>query len=1201
MREILTILAIGLILVLTAALVGPYLVDWNAQRAEIEARLSQLLDAQVTVAGPIDVKLLPRPIFRLADLSVHGNDPGAGTVTATRADMELSLTALLRGAVEFVDADVTGPVISLTADDAGRVRLPRLGADAADRVSLLKLSVQDGTIVVRGSNGAARTTVTGITGSGDAESLAGPFKFAGTVGTARGALGVRVATGALENGRLRLKLTLHPLGTQPRLDLDGIAAATGPDASTLRFEGTAAAAGTLPLPGDRATVPWRLAGKIAAEAGRLTFTEGELRAGADGRAVIATAEGEVAGGDVPAAHLALRARQVDVGKLAVAREGGDAADATLSLPGALAALEALGSDAELTAALPLPVTVDAAADTLSAGGVTLVGLAATLTGTAGQPIAGSVSTELAEGGRVRLDGAFEPGPAAVFKGRMELATDHLGRVAGSLAGDLPDIAALIRRTLPVESVKLSGTVDLSAIGFAARELAVTLDRSSFAGTVTLTRGVGADRARLFADLTSEALDLEAMPDWRDTASAAADLDVSLTLVAHALRLATSDTGDLSAGRIAMKLNKLGRIVTVDRLSLTDVGGANAELRGRSDGSTLHAEGTLDARRLRDLLTVAARVLPGSVTGALLARADALSPALLTVAADARLGEGLVLAPTLLTLDGTAGATRLKLGLRPDAGGTDKGVAVELSFDAPDAAVLLRQVGLPAAGGAALGRGRLEGTARRDPSGALSGALKARIGDLTLSATGSTDASGAVTTTIDARGPDAAPLGRSLGLATPAAGTMWPFAVSGKVALANRRLTVSGVAGQFAGTAFKGDFGYALPSADPSAPPPDRVLTGSLSVDRLPLPVLASLVLGPLPAAKPGAIWPDAPFAPALLTLPRGELALSAPALPLLGTSVARDGRATLRLEPGALTLADLSATLGDGRIGATMTLRRDGAIASMAGHLRWSGLPVASPSLGGTARGELDLAGSGVSAAAVASSLAGSGTLALEAGRLPRFNPDAISRVIAGIDASGSTLDEGTVASALGQELDHGALPLGTVQTPVTVAAGVMRAAPVQAFAGPVTADVSGSLSLATLDLTLRTTATLDKPSKDWVGTAPQVSVIWRGPLAAPARVVDAATLVNGVAARAIARDQARIEAFQDDIRERAFFARRLKMIEAEQQAVRDKIRADAEADRQRLLQSLPGGTTGGAPADPVKAPLPPRRVSPGARPMDLH
>ena len=45
------------------------------------ANLSSLLGGKVTIAGPIDVKLLPRPIFKLQRVRLVGTAPGA---TATR-------------------------------------------------------------------------------------------------------------------------------------------------------------------------------------------------------------------------------------------------------------------------------------------------------------------------------------------------------------------------------------------------------------------------------------------------------------------------------------------------------------------------------------------------------------------------------------------------------------------------------------------------------------------------------------------------------------------------------------------------------------------------------------------------------------------------------------------------------------------------------------------------------------------------------------------------------------------------------------------------------------------------------------------------------------------------------------------------------------------------------------------------------------
>ena len=406
-----------------------------------------------------------------------------------------------------------------------------------------------------------------------------------------------------------------------------------------------------------------------------------------------------------------------------------------------------------------------------------------------------------------------------------------------------------------------------------------------------------------------------------------------------------------------------------------------------------------------------------------------------------------------------------------------------------------------------------------------------------------------------------------------------------------RLTSKGVTGQLIGTSFSGDLVFVprtvaaaaspLPAADLPA------LTGTLTVDRLPLPVLAGLALGPLPQPKAGAVWPDVPWGASFLRLPRSELSLAVATLPINDTQAARGAKLTLRLAPGLVTLADLSATFGEGRIGGTLTLRRDGAAASLAGHVDWSGLALTTPSLGGRTSGKLDVAGTGATVASLVAGLAGDGSVGIENARLPRFDPDAVGRVLASTDAAGATLDELQIDQALERELDRGALPLGTLAMPVTIAAGVLRVDAVRVDGPAVASDTSASLDLRTATWTLRSTETLRTAPKDWTGNPPQVGILWKGPFGTPARAVDAAALVNGIEARAIAREQARIEAFQDDVRERAFFARRLKAIEAEQQAARDKARADADADRQKTLSggSKQDGTAAAFPGDPSSRP----------------
>ena len=57
-RYVLTIIAVALVAVMSAALVAPMLIDWSAHRAEIEARLHAITGANVSLTGPVEVRLL---------------------------------------------------------------------------------------------------------------------------------------------------------------------------------------------------------------------------------------------------------------------------------------------------------------------------------------------------------------------------------------------------------------------------------------------------------------------------------------------------------------------------------------------------------------------------------------------------------------------------------------------------------------------------------------------------------------------------------------------------------------------------------------------------------------------------------------------------------------------------------------------------------------------------------------------------------------------------------------------------------------------------------------------------------------------------------------------------------------------------------------------------------------------------------------
>jgi uncharacterized protein involved in outer membrane biogenesis len=85
MRDLLTGVAILLLLALTAALIGPHIVDWNSRRDLIAQQVSQALGGPVSIEGPIRLELLPTPTLKLGHVRIAGDGVVTGTVGRFRA------------------------------------------------------------------------------------------------------------------------------------------------------------------------------------------------------------------------------------------------------------------------------------------------------------------------------------------------------------------------------------------------------------------------------------------------------------------------------------------------------------------------------------------------------------------------------------------------------------------------------------------------------------------------------------------------------------------------------------------------------------------------------------------------------------------------------------------------------------------------------------------------------------------------------------------------------------------------------------------------------------------------------------------------------------------------------------------------------------------------------------------------------------
>jgi hypothetical protein len=326
-------------------------------------------------------------------------------------------------------------------------------------------------------------------------------------------------------------------------------------------------------------------------------------------------------------------------------------------------------------------------------------------------------------------------------------------------------------------------------------------------------------------------------------------------------------------------------------------------------------------------------------------------------------------------------------------------------------------------------------------------------------------------------------------------------------------------------------------------PREGAYSGKLVLPGADLRALLGASLGGI-AATPGAAWSTARFGRAP-GLPDFTLAVEAGSLTATEGVELGGARFTLRADQDGLRIEDLSASYGGGRIEGRLVARREGGLAQLSGRVSLHQVDLAGLSkgaLGGRISGQLEAGGSGESPARLIAGLGGVGSLTLTGARLSRFDPTAYGRVIAATGEDAFESDASRLQGRLAEALDRDAWAFGDVTLPFTLAGGLARLQPFAFDRSGLRAEASGTVDLRALTADLRLGLKPIGPlPKGWPTDAPQVGVAWRGPLSAPRRETDVNALSNTVAARALAREIERIEAFEADARERAMHSRRLR------------------------------------------------------------
>ncbi|MGO4175212.1 AsmA family protein [Bosea sp. TAF32] len=685
-------------------------------------------------------------------------------------------------------------------------------------------------------------------------------------------------------------------------------------------------------------------------------------------------------------------------------------------------------------------------------------------------------------------------------GRINLKADDARRVALVLAraGLDPTIADFIAGL---------GRIDADAVGSWAPGR-IAFQRLLVAGSsgVRLDASGEAGSNRLAAKATVSGLALDTLPPGTSLGGLFRQPDIALDLT-----LANARYRNAPPGSASLDIRREGDVWRLSRLSVNGFGGVNVTGAGSLLAEGGEISGRVRAPRIETLTALAGPLLPEAAMQALTRASDGL----------ARLDSGFRLTraasgETALSAEGNAAAGKLTIkGLLDRAGNWN---SASLGFDLADRRQAFTALGLPAPMQGGAGRLTLD-----IDKGRMVGSLAGPGLSIVVE-----DGAGAAQVSLQADGPAQ--------ILAEGPARLLPDGVldaHARLRLTGDGVQLDGIAANLGGIAAGGSLSL----------PREGRYSGRFAIPAADLRQLIATALGPAPAA-PGSIWSTARFG-RVGELPESDIAVEAGSLAVLDGATIRNASFALRSDQDGLRVEDIKGAFGGGQVAGRLGLRRDGGLAQLNGRLALTAIDVVEltkGAIGGKASGQVEFGGSGETPARLIAGLSGAGNLSLTGARLARFDPGAYARIIANTGEDASESDASRLQDRLAEALDRDAWALGDITLPFTLAGGLIRLQPLSFERNGLRAEASGVVDLRALNADLRLGL---KPvgalPKGWPGDAPQIGIAWRGPLSNLRRESDVSALSNTVAARALAREIERVEAFEADARERAMHARRLR------------------------------------------------------------
>jgi uncharacterized protein involved in outer membrane biogenesis len=1187
-------IAIAIILALVAALVAPLVVDWNHYRAAFETEVGRLTGLNVHV-GAIDARILPSPIIKLRDVVI--GEPGR--VPQLRADaleLEVRLAPLVRGRVEATEARLVAPQIILTLDRSGALQLPGAARSfRPEELSVSRLSVEDGSIIFADAVSGAHAVLRKLSFTGDVRSLVGPFKGEGAFAIDGEPFAYRISGAQADDGSgFRVRLGADPQDQPLTTTVEGTLTFDG---GAPQFAGTFALArlvGVTLSNGQRVmSDPWRANGTIKATPTSAKLDDLALQYGPDERAINFSGNADVTFGDHPHFSGSVKALEVDADRALAAP------DMTRRPP--LLVVRSFVDAFVQAARPPMPGDVALTIDGVTVGGTTIQSLHSKMRFDGdGWGIdaldfraPGLTSVNLSGTLNQTQQGFAFAGPASLQSADAETLMAWLGGRNGPP---------------PVQTGTLNahGDLTISSDKLVVDRLTVKLDRESLDGRLAYAWPNDNQPAVVEADLHATRLNLDALSAF---ALSAADAGGFTLPRAGSLNL---DIGNATFAGVDAQVVKTqikfdAGALQIEQFSVGALAGAALDIKGRIDELSSqprgHINADLDARTLDGFATLIDKFAPQAAS-VLRRGADRLAPA--KIHAVITVDKASAGSDVRLDLNGQVGLMRLALNADAQGERSQPGAAhlhVESRLDADDGTALAALFGVDRV----LGVDQLPGRATLTVDGPINGDLRV---DGTLAASGLDTAARGILNV----GGDAKPTGTLQMLATIAdlrplqqamtgqPGDAVPVSARAAAAISGSDLSFTQIAASVGKSSVRGRVNVSLASP--------VTIDGDVSADNADGARVAALLLG-LPRQAPGspAYWSGAAVGAGAFAGINGAVTFKFDHAAFTPSLNAGDLKGVAQFRASEITLDNLDGNLAGGRLSGRLSFRRnaDGLVSH--GHVELADADAATllqadnKTVAGHLTLKFDGDSIGATPAAAVSSLHGNGTVALNDASLGGLDTGAFVAAMRTADQA-NAIDPAKIQATVKAALGNGHFVVSEGDAPMTITGGTVSVANVTLRGQDNSAlGVAGTFDLNTGTIDARLNLSADPPPHALIGKRPDLTMLLKGPLVAPAQSIDVSALTGWLALRASEFQTRRLESIEDNRRKDVIGrASRPGFID-----VRPAPRGTLTESG--ILVGVPAAATGAQKPDllqlevppPLPVPAPPRTAGPDKRaPLDL-